>query len=113
MTNLECWAYFKGLKANQKVLEEFLSDFDLTAGSVNYEVPIYYILGDNDWQAPYVIAKEYFSTINTPYKKLYMVYNAGHRIMLDQTDLFIKALLEINNKEKQNQLKWEWKCYIR
>ena len=38
-----------------------------------YKVPVYYILGRNDWQAPYVIAQEYLEGINAPYKKLYLI----------------------------------------
>ncbi len=88
----------KGFKANKKIID-FLGVFDLNTESVEYEVPIYYILGGNDWQTPYVIAQEYFSKINAPYKKFYLVPNAGHMTMLDQPQLFFEALLEINNKE--------------
>jgi pimeloyl-ACP methyl ester carboxylesterase len=76
----------KGFKANKKIID-FLGVFDLNTESVEYEVPIYYILGGNDWQTPYVIAQEYFSKINALYKKFYLVPNAGHMTMLDQADL--------------------------
>jgi pimeloyl-ACP methyl ester carboxylesterase len=88
----------KGFKANKKIID-FLGAFDLNTESVEYEVPINYILGGNDWQTPYVIAQEYFSKINAPYKKFYLIPNAGHMTMLDQPQLFFEALLEINNKE--------------
>ena len=63
---------------------------------------IYYILGGNDWQTPYGIAKEYFNRINDPYKNFYLIPNAGHMTMLDQPQLFFDALLEINNKETED-----------
>jgi len=59
-------ALFNIMKANRNV-HEFLEDFDLLAEPADYQVPIYYILGENDWQAPYSIAKEYFNTINAPH----------------------------------------------
>ncbi|MFF2176255.1 alpha/beta fold hydrolase [Lysinibacillus sp. NPDC058147] len=90
----------KGLKANSKV-HEFLEDFDLTADSSNYKVPVYYILGENDWQAPSIIAEEYFAKINAPHKILFIIPNAGHRIMIDQTNLFSDALLQIFNIEQE------------
>lgn len=90
-------ALIKGIKANEKVME-FLLTFDLKSESAEYKVPIYYILGANDWQTPYVIAQEYFSIINAPYKKFYLIPNAGHMTMIDQPQLFFEALLEINNK---------------
>lgn len=94
----DLFALSKGLKANSKV-HEFLEDFDLMAESSDYQVPVYYILGENDWQAPYIIAEEYFTKINAPHKKLFIIPNAGHRIMMDQTNLFSDALLQIFNNE--------------
>jgi pimeloyl-ACP methyl ester carboxylesterase len=93
-------ALIKGSKANEKVLE-FLGDFDLKSESADYQVPIYYISGGNDWQVPYVIAKEYFNEINAPNKKFYLIPNAGHMTMLDQPKMFFNALLEINNREQE------------
>ena len=94
----DIYALIKGLKANEKIIE-FLGDFDLNSECAEYKVPIYYILGGNDWQTPYVIAKEYFNRINAPYKNFYLIPNAGHMTMLDQPNLFFDALLEINEKE--------------
>ncbi|MFT9816520.1 alpha/beta fold hydrolase [Lysinibacillus sp. NPDC056185] len=93
-------AFSKGLKANSKV-HEFLEDFDLTTESSVYKVPVYYILGENDWQAPSIIAEEYFTKIIAPHKKLFIIPNAGHRIMMDQTTLFSDALLQIFNNEQE------------
>lgn len=92
-------AMIKGIKANEKTLD-YLGVFDLNSECAEYKVPIYYILGGNDWQTPYVIAREYFNKINAPYKEFYLIPNAGHMTMLDQSQLFFDALLEINNKEK-------------
>lgn len=55
-------AFLKIYKANANI-HKFLGDFNLRAQSPVYKVPIYYILGDNDWQAPYTIAQEYFKEL--------------------------------------------------
>ncbi|GLC32624.1 alpha/beta fold hydrolase [Clostridium omnivorum] len=94
-------ALSKAAKANKKVLE-FLYYFNLNAESTEYMVPIYYILGENDWQTPYVIAQNYFNKINAPSKGLYLIPNAGHGTMVDQPQLFFEALLDVNNKESKN-----------
>ncbi|MDD7794274.1 alpha/beta fold hydrolase [Clostridium sp. 'White wine YQ'] len=92
-------ALLKGNKANEKIIS-YLFNFDLNSETAEYKVPIYYVLGENDWQTPYVIAKRYFENIKSPYKKLYLIPNAGHMTMLDQPELFYNALIEINNQEK-------------
>lgn len=93
-------ALIKMDKANLELLE-FWSRFDLNSESVDYKIPIYYILGENDWQTPYVIAEKYFEKINAPNKKLYLIPRAGHMTMVDQPNLFFDALIDISSKEKK------------
>lgn len=92
-------ALIKMDKPNEEVIE-FWSKFDIRSESAEYKVPIYYILGENDWQTPHVIAEEYFKKINAPHKKLYLIPGAGHMTMIDQPNLFFDALVDIGNKEK-------------
>lgn len=97
------FAFLKIFKANQGVYD-FFSDFNLWAESKKYMIPIYYILGGDDWQAPYVIAEKYFNEILAPRKKIYLIPNARHMVMVDQPDLFCKALFDIYEKEKMMEL---------
>jgi pimeloyl-ACP methyl ester carboxylesterase len=92
-------ALIKAFKVNKKIFE-FMGSFDLNSEPADYKIPMYYILGGNDWQTPYVIAQEYFNKINSPYKKFYLIPDAGHMTMMDQPKLFFEALLEIYEKEK-------------
>jgi pimeloyl-ACP methyl ester carboxylesterase len=95
-------AFFKAFKANEQTLE-FLITFDLNQELTQYNVPLYYILGVDDWQTPYGIAQEYFNQIIAPNKKIYLIPHAGHLTMLDQPDLFWEALQKIYNQERYNQ----------
>lgn len=91
-------AFMKIFKANRKVYD-FLSDYNLWAEPREYKIPMYYILGGNDWQAPYVIAEKYFSEIIAPRKNLYIIPDARHMTALDQPELFYQALFDIYNRE--------------
>lgn len=93
------FAFMKIFKVNQKVYS-FFSNFNLWTESKEYKVPIYFILGGNDWQAPYVIAEKYFNEIIAPRKNIYLIPNARHMAMLDQPDLFYQSLFDIYDKEK-------------
>ena len=61
----------------------------------DYGLPVYYILGQDDWQTPSILAAEYFEKINAPRKELYWVNNAGHATNLDNPVDFYKAVREI------------------
>lgn len=93
-------SFKKGLQANQQVLA-YLADFDLTAESAEYLVPVYYLLGGNDWQAPFIIAEKYFADISAPDKKLYIIPDAGHTLMMDQPQLCFEALSDIHSRGEQ------------
>ncbi|ASK62367.1 alpha/beta hydrolase [Virgibacillus phasianinus] len=94
-------AFMKMFKANKEIFN-FLGDFNLDNELAGYKVPIYYILGENDWQVPYTIAQKYFEKIDAPNKEISIIPDAGHMAMMDQPDLFFDALLKINNVEMKN-----------
>ncbi len=96
-------AFTKIFKANAK-LHQFLGDFDLRAEQAEYEVSIYYILGGNDWQAPYLLAQQYFEEIKAPRKGIHIIPGAGHMTMMDEPDLFFEALQQIYSTEEKQVL---------
>lgn len=85
---------FKGMNNNKK-LWEFLFSHSLYEESRDYRIPVFYILGDRDFQAPHTIASGYFDSINAPNKKMFIIKEAGHFMMLDQPKLFTNALADI------------------
>ena len=85
---------FKGMNNNKK-LWDFLFSHSLYEESRDYEIPVFYILGERDFQAPNTIASHYFDSINAPNKKMFIIREAGHFMMLDQPELFANALAEI------------------
>ena len=91
-------AMIKSEKLQMNLVDVMLK-YDIRKESPDYKVPIYYILGENDWQTPYSLAKEYFNEINAPRKKLYTIQNAQHGTMFNQPDLFYEALSDVRKRE--------------
>jgi pimeloyl-ACP methyl ester carboxylesterase len=87
-------ALVKGNKAN-RALVAFLGRFTLNSEPADYEVPIYYIIGEDDWQTPAALAQEYFTRIHGPHKKFFLMPHAGHMAMVDQPGQFLDVLSEI------------------
>jgi len=91
------WYYFvKGMKLNED-LSGSLSEYDIL-DIIDYAVPVYYILGRNDWQVPSTLAAEYFETIKAPYKGLFWIENAGHVADVDNPRDFSQAVQDIIRK---------------
>ncbi|MFD0711571.1 alpha/beta fold hydrolase [Paenibacillus sp. GCM10027626] len=77
------------------IWDYLLQTFDLPALGTKYEMPVFHIHGENDWQTPYPLVKTFFTTIEAPMKHFYSIPNAGHAVMLDQTERFNEALFHI------------------
>ncbi|AEI39876.1 alpha/beta fold hydrolase [Paenibacillus mucilaginosus] len=93
---------FLNLAKANAYLHQFLGSFNLREEPAVYQVPIYYILGGNDWQAPFVIAQQYFEEIAAPRKGIVILPDAGHMTMMDQPDSFYDALRNISRMEESN-----------
>ncbi|SEN70710.1 Pimeloyl-ACP methyl ester carboxylesterase [Mesobacillus persicus] len=67
-----------------------LYDYPLT-----YEVPVYYILGKDDWQVPSILGIEYLKQITAPEKQLLLIKDSMHSPMLEKPTEFLHALRKI------------------
>lgn len=85
-------------KVNETLVDETIK-FNIRNQSEKYKVPIYFIMGENDWQTPYYLTKEYFDEIKAPRKKLYTIPDSGHLAVLEKPDLFYNILADIKARE--------------
>ena len=90
----DIFPFMASMMVNMQVMKELMS-FDLRSKGVEYQVPVYYVLGENDQQTPIELSTTYFNEIIAPDKKLYLIKNAGHAAMIDNPDDYRKAVYEI------------------
>lgn len=69
-------------------------EYDIHNFGVTYEIPVYYIMGELDYQTPYPLAKDFFKEITAPSKAFFTIANAGHGAMRDNKTEFNRILLE-------------------
>lgn len=91
--------FMTGMMVNMQVMKELMT-FDLRERGLNYQVPVYYVLGEKDQQTPVEIGVEYFNKIKAPVKKLYMIENAGHLTMIDNISGYRNAICGIVEQVK-------------
>ncbi len=80
-----------------KELDRFLWEYDAEKSTV-YSVPVYYILGKEDWQVPSILAARFFEVIQAPKKNLFWIPDAGHSTDIDNPKAFWSAIEEINRQ---------------
>ena len=82
-----------GIKTNRNLVEALLT---YTVWDIrDYHLPVYYVLGREDWQTPSVLAAEYFEQITAPKKGLYWIEGAKHMPDVENTADFCAAMREI------------------
>ena len=69
-------------------------DYDARNYGTEYKVPIYCLQGENDWQTPYTLSKDFFEEITAPDKKFFTISGAGHATNIDNKAEFTRVLLE-------------------
>lgn len=75
-------------------LSEEFQHFSLL-GKNEYKMPYYNINGAADYQVNFELAQEYFDTVEAPRKKLYLLEDTSHRLLLFKTEMFSEVLHEI------------------
>lgn len=78
----------------EQLYREF-ADFNLFDIGHDYDVPIHYLLGADDWQVPAVQGVRYFEDIRAPHKELHLIDGACHRPMIEQPQAFSDLLRPI------------------
>lgn len=89
----DLWFLINSLKLNKNIID-YMINFSFLK-TTQYDIPIYFILGRNDWQMPSVLAEKYLDSINARKKKVYWIENAGHSTDIDNPLEFNNALKDI------------------
>jgi len=61
---------------------------------VTFEMPVFIIMGDRDYQTPHTVARGFFEEISAPHKEFFLIPDAGHGAMQDNKEEFNRVLLE-------------------
>ena len=89
-------AYFNQsvVHAQGDVLRFLMEEADIRYYGTDYQIPVYYIMGENDYVSPYIPTKEFFEEIVAPDKQIFLVPNADHMPFLSRKTEFDRILLE-------------------
>jgi proline iminopeptidase len=83
-------------QGNRFSLESLWSEYasiDLTRYR-SFDVPIFFILGRNDWHLPSVLAEAYFEHIEAPCTRLVWFEQAAHNPPFEQSDKFNRLIIK-------------------
>jgi len=68
---------------------------DLPKTAPKLKVPVYFMLGRHDFNAPYPLAVKHFNNLKAPYKKIIMFENSAHLPCFEEPEKFNRVMAAI------------------
>ena len=86
--------FFKGIFASNSLLWQELLTINLNKQILSFEVPIYFVLGRHDYEAPSILAEQYFKIIEAPEKEIIWFENSAHFANIEEDGKFDDLLID-------------------
>jgi pimeloyl-ACP methyl ester carboxylesterase len=86
--------FFRGISGSMRLLWPQLLGVDLFASVPEIGVPVFFMEGRNDREAPYEIAERYFDSLRAPSKELIWFDRSAHLPNSEERDLFNEVMVE-------------------
>lgn len=83
----------RGLLDTFDIVYPQIQDFDFRESALQFEVPVYFLLGRHDYNAPSWIAEDYFNKLQTPHKQLVWFEDSGHGQIWSEADKFHELMV--------------------
>lgn len=78
-----------------------LYEIDLRKEAPKLDVPIYFLLGRHDINAPTALAEEYFRQLEAPHKEMIWFEHSGHSPWVNENDKFADTIIQIASKTSE------------
>lgn len=79
---------FRGVFTGMRLLWPQILELDLRTRAPGLEIPVYFLLGRHDWEAPSVLAAQYFELLRAPRKDLVWFERSAHFVNTEEPDAF-------------------------
>jgi CubicO group peptidase (beta-lactamase class C family) len=84
--------WFRGVLETLDVVYPQLWEVDFRQQAVHLEVPVYFLLGRHDVNAPPVLAEEYYKVLRAPHKELIWFERSGHNPWVSESARFVEVM---------------------
>ncbi|MCR4688146.1 MAG: alpha/beta hydrolase [Saccharofermentans sp.] len=76
-------------------LNDYVNSFNAFKLNTDYQVPVFFISGSDDWACPVPITEEYMDVISAPYKDMRLIEGCGHSPMSQLPEEFADTVKEL------------------
>lgn len=91
--------YIRGMKMYRKTaFADEMKDYDLRKELTEFEIPMFFISGEYDYNCPWPLVEDYADTLNAPQKYFYKIKDAAHSPLWENEEESYRVLEEIKEK---------------
>ncbi len=87
-------SWFRGVLETLGVVYPQLWDVDFRTQATNLEVPVYFLIGRHDINAPTVLTKQYHALLDAPHKEIVWFEHSGHTPWVSESDRFVQVMAD-------------------
>jgi pimeloyl-ACP methyl ester carboxylesterase len=71
-----------------------LWDVDFRKQAKKLDVPVYFLIGRHDVNAPTVLVQEYYNLLDAPHKQIVWFEHSGHTPWVSESDRFVRVIVD-------------------
>jgi pimeloyl-ACP methyl ester carboxylesterase len=87
-------AWFLGIVDTLGVVYPQLWDIDFRTQAAKLDVPVYFLIGRHDINAPVALTEEYYNLLEAPHKELVWFEHSGHNPWVSESARFMQVIRE-------------------
>jgi pimeloyl-ACP methyl ester carboxylesterase len=91
--------FFRGIFASMRILWPQIMKINLMEQAPELNVPVFFLEGRHDYEAPSLLAGKYFNMLKAPEKELIWFENSAHFINTEETEKFNRVFIDMIKSE--------------
>lgn len=92
--------YLRGILQTFNQVYPQLYEIDLRKDYAKLDIPVYFLLGKHDLNAPRSLAEDYYAKLAAPEKEIIWFEHSGHNPWINERERFAKVVQQIAEKTK-------------
>lgn len=86
--------FFRGIFNSVRLIWPQLMTVNLSLQAPKLDVPVFFVLGRHDYEAPAIIAENYFNNLIAPSKELFWFEHSAHLPNTEENERFDEVLIK-------------------
>ena len=86
------WA--RGVLDTLGIVYPQLWDIDFRESALQFDVPVYFLVGRHDVNAPLALTEEYYQLLEAPHKEIVWFEHSGHTPWVSEADRFVQVMAD-------------------